>query len=121
MLESYITLLASHTLAVGLFLAQLALRPLVRYFDLKPDEQDLTGWVQRYKHLPKFWKGLLDGVLLTVNSALGEWYIQTIAIPRLTGDFPSQVFGLFMLFVGAGIGVSMGKALTEDGYTWYSE
>lgn len=121
MLEQYPGFLASHKLAVGLFIAQLALRPLVRHYDLKPDEEDLAGWVRRYKHLPNVLKGAVDGVLLTVNSALGEWYLESVALPRLTGEPLSQLFGVVMIFIGAGIGLSIGKAVTERDYNWFQE
>lgn len=119
MIEATLALLTEHWIATLVFAVQLAIRPVVKHFGLQPDADDLRPWVRRYRNLPSGRRGLVDGVLLTINSLFAEWYIQTLVVPRLTGGIASQLFGTASILVGIGIGLSIGKAMTESDYSWY--
>lgn len=121
MIEHYLNFISQHKIAAAALVVQLVINPISDYLGLRPDKDELVGWVQRYKELPKLLKGSIDGTLLAMNSLIIEWYIQTFAIPRFTGGFVSVLSGLVMIFVGGGLGVSMGKALTERDYSWFNE
>lgn len=119
MLEEYISFFAAHKIAAVVFVLQLGIRPVWKYFDLNPSENDRAAWVDRYKALPNVLKGILDGVVLTANSLMAEWWILNVAMPGLSGSPASVLAVLFQSAIGIGLGLSMGKALTETDYSWY--
>lgn len=124
MIDYYIDFLTAHWIAVCVFVSQLAIRLVVRHFNLRPDEQDLKPWVQRYRNLPEFWWSVTDKILLTTTSLVTEWWILEVILPMylpmVNGGVYAQMFTLAWMAMIIGIGLSIGKATFETDYQWYT-
>lgn len=118
MFELYLAFFAAHKIAAVFFILQLAMRPVWKYFDLQPSEDERAGWVNRYKELPGVARGFITTTVLSGNSLMAEWWLLNIAVPGVTGGPIAVLATLLQAAVGIGLGLSVGKALTERDYSW---
>lgn len=120
MIEYYIEFYASHKIAVAFIILQLAIRPVVTWAGYTVPVEKRAGWVDRYKSAPKMVQGVIDGILLATSSFMGEWWVKSMVLPAIDAGGWAIVVTATQSVIGTGIGLSIGKAITETDYTWFN-
>lgn len=81
-------------------------------------EDKLYPYARYLKHHDKT-RWILKGIAAAIMGLIAEWYAFTLLLPAIeSGPLSAAVIGVQTL-VGAGLGLSIGKALVEIDYSFY--
>lgn len=106
-----------NTLAAGVSTAVVVAVWLARTLFPEPDEERMYDWLVRLRNAGPVVRGSVQGMMLAVVWVSFYHSLVGVIIPGLAGGLLSALGTAVYVFVGIGLGLSIGRHLTREDFS----